>query len=43
MRMKNMSMCTVYTDNANEKDDYSALHTYLMQMKNMYIVPCIHT
>ena len=29
--------------NANEKHEYSALYTYLMQMKNMSIVPCIHT
>ena len=36
MQMKNMS---IYILNANE---YSALYTYLMQMKNMSIVPCIH-
>ena len=28
---------------ANEKHEYSALYTYLLQMKNMSIVPCIHT
>ena len=28
---------------ANEKHEYSALYTYLMQMKNTSIVPCIHT
>ena len=27
--------------NANEKHEYSALYTYLMQMKNMSIVPCM--
>ena len=43
MQMKNMNMCTVYTPNVNEKHEYSALYKYLMQMKNMSIVPCIHT
>ena len=46
--MKNMSTVPVYANeklnaNANEKHEYSALYTYLMQMKNMSIVPCIHT
>ena len=35
--------CAMYILNANEKHEYSALYTYLMQMKNMSTVPCIHT
>ena len=41
MQMKNQ--CPVHILNANEKHVYSALYTYLLQMKNMSIVPCIHT
>ena len=42
MEMKNMSTVPcIHT--ANEKHEYSALYTCLMQMKNMNTVPCTHT
>ena len=40
--MKNMSIVPCIHTYANEKHEYSAMYTYLMQ-KNMSIVPCIHT
>ena len=50
MQMKNMNtvpcthtvQSTVYMHSVNEKHEYSALYTYLMQMKNRSTVHCIH-